>query len=122
VIYKYKIHIRRVEQRTKSRHVIRVSSPFELVYSNVWGPANFASNDIHYFVTFVDDHSHTTWLFLMNNRSELFSIFQLFCKEIKTQFAQNIRTLQSDNAKEYLSHPFTTFLVEKGIVHQTSCA
>jgi hypothetical protein len=63
----------------------RASSPFELVHSVVWGLVNIASNNFQYFVTFVDDHSRMTWLFLMQNRSE-FSIFQLFRKEVKTQF------------------------------------
>jgi hypothetical protein len=53
-----------------SRVVSRVSSPFELVHSDVWGPINIASNKFHYFVTFVDDFSRMTWLFLMKNRSE----------------------------------------------------
>jgi hypothetical protein len=38
-----------------SRVICRVSSPFELVYSDVWGPIKIMSNKFHYFVTFVDD-------------------------------------------------------------------
>ena len=56
-----------------------------------------------YFVTFVDDYSQTTWLYLMKNRSELFSHFLAFYVEIKTQFHTSIQNLRSDNAKEYLS-------------------
>jgi hypothetical protein len=48
-----------------SRVVHKVSSPFELVHSDVWGPINITSNKFHYFVTFVDDFSRMTWLFLM---------------------------------------------------------
>jgi hypothetical protein len=67
--------------------VSRVSSAFELVHSDVWGPINIATNKFHYFKTFVDNFSHMTWLFLMKNRSELFSIFQIFRNMIKTQFS-----------------------------------
>jgi transposase InsO family protein len=105
-----------------SRVVPRVSSPFELVHSDVWGPITTVSNKFHYFVTFVDDFSRMTWLFLMKNRSELFAIFQIFRNMIKTQFAQKIRILRSDNAKEYMSHSFASYLSNKGIIHQTSCA
>jgi hypothetical protein len=70
-----------------SRIVSRVSRPFELVHYDIWGPMNIASNKFHYFVTFVDDFSHMTWLFLMKNRSKLFSIFQIFRNMIKTQFS-----------------------------------
>ena len=58
----------------------------------------------------------------MKNRSELFSIFQSFFNEIKTQFGVSIRTLRSDNGREYLSHPFKHFMPCHGILHQTSCA
>lgn len=45
----------------------RVSSPFVLVHSNVWGPSRTTSTlDSKYFVTFIDDFSHCTWLFLLN--------------------------------------------------------
>ena len=65
----------------------RVGAPFELVHSNVWGPCLVLSlTRFCYFVTFVDDYSQTTWLYLIKNRSELFSHFRAFCAEIKTQF------------------------------------
>jgi transposase InsO family protein len=41
---------------------------------------------------------------------------------IKTQFAKKIRILRSDNAKEYTSGSFTSYLSNKGTIHQTSCA
>jgi hypothetical protein len=57
----------------------RVSSPFALVHSDVWGPSRTTSTlDYKYFVTFIDDFSRCTWLFLMKNRSELFSNFEQF--------------------------------------------
>jgi hypothetical protein len=83
---------------------------------------NIASNKFHYFVTFVDTFSLMTWLFLMKDRSELFSVFQIFCNMIKTQFSQKIRILHFDNAKEYTSSSFASYLFDKGIIHQTSHA
>lgn len=101
----------------------RVSSPSALFHSDVWGPSRHISTlDSKYFVTFIDDFSSCTWLFLMKNRSELFSIFQQFYQEVKTQFGVSIRSLRSDNAKEYLSHQFQNFMSSNGILHQTSCA
>ena len=74
-----------------------------------------------YFVTFVDDYSHVTWLYLMKNRSELFSIFCAFCAEIKNQFNVYIRTLRSDNAKEYTSAQFQSYMTSNGMLLETSC-
>jgi len=58
----------------------------------------------------------------MKNRFELFFIFQTFFNEIKNQFRVSIRILRSDNAREYLSHSFNTFMKSHGILHQTSYA
>ena len=59
---------KRLDQQTKSH--------FELVHTDVWGPSRTESTlGFRYFVTFIDDHSRCTWLFLMKTRAELFSIF-----------------------------------------------
>ncbi|CAH9119777.1 unnamed protein product [Cuscuta epithymum] len=57
----------------------------------------------------------------MKRRSELFTHFSAFCAEIKTQFNVPVRVLRGDNAQEYLSAPFKSFMLQHGIIHQTSC-
>ena len=74
-----------------------------------------------YFVTFVNDFSLVTWLYLMKSRFYLFSHFSTFCVEFQTQFHVTVQTLRSDNAKEYLSEHFQSFMLQHGILHQTSC-
>ena len=100
----------------------RASSHFVLVHSNDWGPCLVLSpTGFKYFVTFVDDFSRVTWLYLMQSRYELFSHFSVFCAEIRTQFHVSVQTLRSDNAKEYLSKPFQSFMLQHEILHKTSC-
>ena len=61
----------------------QAKSPFELVHTDVWGPCRTASTlRFQYFVTFIDDYSRCTSLFLMKNQAELYSIFQKFYAEI----------------------------------------
>ena len=57
----------------------------------------------------------------MKNLAELYSIFQKFYAEILTQFNISIRVLRSDNAREYFSAPFISFMSQHGILHQSSC-
>ena len=57
----------------------------------------------------------------MKNRSELFSHFCAFCAEVKTHFNTSVRTLRSDNAKEYFSESFQSYMLHNGILHQSSC-
>ena len=71
-----------------------MSRPFHLVHSDIWGPARVPSRGgFHYFVIFVDDYSRLTYVYLMKNRSDLYSIFKSFYMEIKTQFDVSLRIL-----------------------------
>ena len=58
----------------------------------------------------------------MKTRVELFSIFQKFHAEVRTRLSTSICILRSDNAKEYLSGPFSSSMSSHGILHQSSCA
>ena len=117
-------------QLRKHTHVLfpkrldpRIKSPFKLIHTEVWGPSRSTSTlGFRYFVTFINDYSQCTWLFLMKTRSELFSIFQKFHAKIRTQFNTSIRILRSDNANEYFSTSFSSFMSSHGILHQSSCA
>ena len=83
------------------------SGPFELIHSDVWGPYPVMSLiGFKYFVTFVDDFSCVTWLFLMKSRFEFFSHFIAFCAKIQTQFHIHVQILRSDDTKEYLFELF----------------
>ena len=55
-------------------------------------------------------------------RAELFSIFKKFHSEIRTQFNTSILILRSDNAKEYFSMSFSSYMSSHEILHQSSCA
>ena len=73
---------------------MRASAPFELVHYDVWGPCPILW--FKYFVTFVDDFSRVSWLYLIKSHSELFSHFSAFYAEIQTQFHVSMQTLRSD--------------------------
>ena len=100
----------------------QANAPFELVHSDILGPCLVVSQTgFRYFITFVDDHSRLTWLYLMKNCSELLSHFCVFHIEIKNQFNVSLKTLRIDNAGEYFSHSLDSYLCEHSIIHQSSC-
>ncbi|KAL4035407.1 hypothetical protein IC575_004092 [Cucumis melo] len=99
------------------------TQPFNLIHSDVWGPSKVTtSSGKRWFVTFIDDHTRLTWVYLITDKSEVPSIFQNFYHTIKTQFHTKIAILRSDNGREFQNHNLSEFLASKGIVHQTSCA
>ncbi|KAK8933689.1 hypothetical protein KSP39_PZI015904 [Platanthera zijinensis] len=65
-----------------SSHCTRSAAPFDLVHSDIWGPFKITSiSGFRYFITFIDDHSRTIWLYLLRDRSELPRVFRAFVLE-----------------------------------------
>ncbi|KAK8931090.1 hypothetical protein KSP39_PZI016658 [Platanthera zijinensis] len=100
----------------------RSSTPLSLVHSDVWSPYRVPSIfGFRYFVTFIDDYSRTTWLYLLHDRIELTSVFRAFLLEMRTQFATPLRVIRTDNAREYTGRT-SNLCTEFVVIHQTSCA
>ena len=104
-----------------SRRESRVSSPFQLVHSDIWGLIKIPSLlGFRYFVISVDDYYRVTSLYLMKERSELHSIFKSFYMEIKTQFDACLRIFRSDT-REYFYSTLSQFYDDHNIICQSSC-
>ena len=100
-----------------SRRESRVSSLFHLVHSDIWGPINTPLLlGFRYFVILLMI-TRVTYLYLMKEQSELYSIFKSFYMEIKTQFNASLRIFRSDNAHEYFHTSLSQFFDDHGIIH-----
>lgn len=99
------------------------SELFGLIHSDVCGP--FEENAIggyRYYVTFIDDKSRYTFVYLIRAKSEVFAKFKEFEVLIRNKYQKTIKILRSDNGGEYLSAEFDNFLKSKGIEKQLSVA
>ena len=74
-----------------------------------------------WFVTFINDHTRLTWVYLMKEKSKVETIFKIFYTMVQTQFHEKIQIFKSDNGKEYFNKILGSFFLEIGIVHQSSC-
>uniref|UniRef100_A0A2N9J0Y8 Integrase catalytic domain-containing protein n=1 Tax=Fagus sylvatica TaxID=28930 RepID=A0A2N9J0Y8_FAGSY len=99
-----------------------ITSPFELVHADLWGPAPVvASNSFRFYLVFVDEFTKFTWVYLLKHKSNTFQVFTQFRSMIDTQFSLPIKILRTDCGGEFLSTPFTQFCLSKGILHHLSC-
>ena len=96
----------------------RATKPLELIHSDVCGPMPCATRlGERYFVTFIDDHTHETVLYLLQKKSDVLQCFQAYEALANNRFNKKIQTLHTDNGGEYCSNAFKTFCAEKGIEH-----
>jgi hypothetical protein len=71
-------------QKAKSHRLpfLKLSSvskvPLELVFSDVWGPGPSSIGKFKYYVSFIDDFSKFTWVYLLKNKSNVFNKFHEF--------------------------------------------
>ena len=82
-------------------------APFDLVHSDVWGPAPVSTKGgSRYYVSFVDDFTRYTWVYLMKRRSDFLSIYRDFRALVKTQHSAVIKCFRCDLGGEYTSNDF----------------
>jgi hypothetical protein len=88
----------------------------DLIHSDVCGPMpiKFLGGYL-YCVTFIDDFSKNTWLYLLKTEDEVFSKFQEFKVEVENLTDKKIKTIRYDNAGEYTSKELVSFCKEVGI-------
>jgi len=60
------------------------SKPFSLIHSDLWGPSRVTNlSGSRWFITFIDDHTRNTWIYLLKENSDTASMFKFFYKMIK---------------------------------------
>ena len=92
----------------------RTTRRLERVYSDFWGPYRTASlSGALYMLTFTDDYSRKSWIYLTKARSELYGKFTEFAARVELETGERIRAIRCDNGSEYrkLEH----LLAAKGI-------
>jgi len=85
---------------------------------DIWAPSFVNdSNGCRYYITFLDIFSKFTWIYLIQNKSQV--VFKRFKTFVENQTGCKIRSVQYDNAKEFLA--FTSCFTEHDIHHRLIC-
>lgn len=97
----------------------RQKQVLELIHSDICGPITPTSNGgKRYFITFIDDFSRKTWVYLLQEKSEALSVFKQFKALAENETEMSIKILRSDRGGEYNSREFVDFCETHGIQKQ----
>jgi len=100
----------------------RCQTPFSLIHSDIWGPSPIPNiSGARWFVSFIDDCTRVTWIYLLKQKSDVSQILPTFFNMIKTQYDVPIKRFWSDNAKDYFNQNLSVFFQKEGIIHESSC-
>jgi histone deacetylase 1/2 len=91
----------------------------EQVFSDIWGHAPPSFGNHSYCVSFIDDFSKFTWIYLLKKHSDVHKVFLNFQKHVERKFDRKISTVQTDWDGEY--EELHGFFQKVGITHHVSC-
>jgi hypothetical protein len=83
------------------------------------GPALRSVGGSRYYVSFIDDFSKFSWIYMINYKSDVYHVFLEFQAHVEHLLDAKILTIQSDWGGEY--QHLNTYLQSIGIHHRVSC-
>ena len=96
--------------------VRRTKQILELVHSDVFGPMKVPSlGKSVFYVSFIDDFSRNTWIYLLKKKSEVFGRFKEFKALVENQIEKKIKVLRTNNGGDFCSKEFEGFYKNYGI-------
>jgi histone deacetylase 1/2 len=83
------------------------------------GLAPDSSGKHSYYVSFIDDFSKFTWIYLLKKHSDVYQVFLNFQQLVERKFDRKNITMQTDWGGEY--EKLNSFFQKVGITHHVSC-
>lgn len=95
------------------------SEVMDLVHTDICGPMRTKTfGGRRYFITFIDDHSKYTVVYLLRAKSEAIEKLEEYVQLMKTQFGKVPKILRSDRGGEYTGKKVKAFLKRHGVIGQ----
>lgn len=88
----------------------------DLIHTDVCGPMQTkTSRGFRYIVTFIDDYSHYTVIYLLKLKSEVENKMKEYIEMVKTKFGKKPKIIRSDRGGEYTSNNILNYMKSEGI-------
>nr|GEV10167.1 hypothetical protein [Tanacetum cinerariifolium] len=111
----------KMARKPYTHQVERAKDLLGLIHTYVCGLFKIISRQgASYFVTFTDDFSRYSYVYLLKHKHKVFETYKVFQKEVENQLGETIKSLHSDRGGEYMSQEFLEHLKDHRIIaHRT---
>jgi transposase InsO family protein len=104
-----------------AKNIMSTTRPLEILHIDLFGPIAYISiGGNKYGLVIVDDYSHFTWVFFLQDKSENQEVLKKFLKRAQNKFDAKVKKIRSDNDTEFKNTQVEDFLNEYGIKHEFS--
>ncbi|WVZ85245.1 hypothetical protein U9M48_032192, partial [Paspalum notatum var. saurae] len=104
-----------------SKTFMSTSRTLELLHMDLFGPTTYTSiGGNNYGFVIVDDFLRYTWVYFLEDKTEVANVFSKFAKRAQNEFNTSIVKIRSDNGREFDNTNIEEYCDEVGIKHELS--
>jgi hypothetical protein len=86
---------------------------------DLFGPISYISiGGNKYGLVIIDDYSHFTWVFFLQDKSETQEVLKKFLKRAQNEFDAKVKKIRSDNDTEFKNTQVKDYLDEEDIKNE----
>jgi hypothetical protein len=101
------------------KNIMTMTRPMEMLHIDLLGPIAYISiSGKKYGLVIVDDYSHFTWVFFLQDKSETQEVLKKFLRMTQNKFEAKVKKIRSGNSTEFKNTQVEKFLDEEDIKHE----
>jgi transposase InsO family protein len=102
-----------------AKNIMATTRLLEMLHMDLFGPIAYISiSGNKYGLIIVDDYSHFTWVFFLQDKSKTQEVLKKFLRREQNEFDAKIKKIRSDNCTKFKNTKVEDFLDKKGIKHE----
>jgi transposase InsO family protein len=103
------------------KNIMTTDRPLKLLHMDLFGLIAYISiGGNKYCLVIMDDYSHFTWVFFLQEKSQTQETLKGFLRRAQNEFGLRIQKIRSDNGTEFKNSQIEGFLEDEGIKHEFS--
>jgi hypothetical protein len=110
---------KQVRTHHHAKNIMTTTRSLEMLHMDLFDPvAHISIGGNKYGIVIVDNYSHFTWVFFLQDKSETQKVLKKFLRMVQNEFDAKVKKIRSDNGTEFKNTQVEDFLDEEGIKHE----